>query len=98
MKQTMYLTDFRNAFRRADRKENFSHEGLSVLFDYLEEIDSEYEIDVIEICCEYEEMTLEEVNEAYGEEFETLDDATKWLNENTIVCGETDDSIIFAAY
>ena len=98
MKQTMYLTDFRNAFRRADRQENFSHEGLSVLFDYLEEINPDGELDVIAICCEYIEMTLEELNEEYCEEFETLDDATKWLNEHTIVCGETDDSIIFAAY
>ena len=98
MKQTIYLGDFRDAFIRAGRKENFSYDGLKVLFDYLEEIAPEYELDVIELCCEYSEMTLEEVNEAYEEEFETLDDATKWLNENTIVCGETDNSIIFAAY
>ena len=98
MKKTIYLGDFRDAFIRAGRKQNFTYEGLEVLFDYLEEIYPEYELDVIEICCEYTEMTLEEVNEAYGEEFETLDDATKWLNKNTIVCGETDSSIIFAAY
>ena len=98
MKKTIYLGDFRDAFTRAGRKQNFSYEGLEVLFDYLEEIYPEYELDVIEICCEYEEMTLEEVNEAYGKEFETLDDAAKWLNESTIVCGQTDSSIIFAAY
>ena len=98
MKQTMYLSDFRNAFRRADRQENFSHEGLSVLFDYLEEINPDGELDVIELCCEYSEMTLEELNEEYCEEFETLEEASDKLSETTTVCGTTDDSIIFAAY
>ena len=98
MKQAMYLSDFRNAFRRADRKENFSYEGLEVLFNYLEEIYPGYELDVIELCCEYSEMTLEELNEEYCEDFETLEEASEKLGENTIVCGETDDSIIFAAY
>ena len=98
MKQTVYLSDFRDAFIRTNRKENFSYQGLEVLFDYLEEIDPEYELDVIEICCGYEEMTLEEINEAYGEEFETIDDATTWLEGNTMVCGSTDDSIIFAEF
>ena len=98
MKQTMYLSDFRNAFRRADRKENLSYEGLEVLFDYLEEINPDGELDVIELCCEYCEMTLEELNSEYCEDFETLEEASEKLGENTIVCGETDDSIIFAAY
>ena len=98
MKQAMYLSDFRNAFRRADRKENFSHEGLAVLFDYLEEINPDGELDVIELCCEYSEMTLEELNEEYCEEFETLEEASDKLSETKTVCGTTDDSIIFAAY
>ena len=98
MKKTIYLGDFRDAFIRAGRKQNFSYDGLEVLFDYLEEIDSEYELDVIEICCEYCEMTLEELNSEYCEDFETLEEACDKLSENTTVCGTTDDSIIFAAY
>ena len=98
MKKTIYLGDFRDAFIRAGRKENFSYEGLSVLFDFLEEIDPDGELDVIAICCEYIEMTLEELNEEYCEEFETLEEACDKLNETTTVCGTTDDSIIFAAY
>ena len=98
MKQTIHLSDFRDAFIRAGRKENFSYDGLEVLFDYLEEIDPEYELDVIEICCGYEEMTLEEINEAYDEEFETLTAVTAWLEGNTMVCGTTDSSVVFAEY
>ena len=98
MKKTIYLGDFRDAFIRAGRKENFSYDGLEVLFDYLEEINPGGELDVIAICCEYIEMTLEELNEEYCEEFETLEEACDKLNETTTVCGTTDDSIIFAAY
>ena len=98
MKQTIYLGDFRDAFIRAGRKENFSYDGLEVLFDYLEEINPGGVLDVIAICCEYIEMTLEELNEEYCEEFETLEEACDKLNETTTVCGTTDDSIIFAAY
>ena len=67
LEQTVYLSDFRNAFREWNRKENFSYEGLEVLFEYLEEIDPDSELDVIALCCEYCEMTLDELNRDYCE-------------------------------
>ena len=33
MKQTINLSGFRDAFQNMDRKENFSYEGLELLFD-----------------------------------------------------------------
>lgn len=58
MKQTVELHDFRDAFRSI-RPDNFSYEGLAVLFDYLEElgddIGEEIELDVIAICCDFSE-------------------------------------------
>ena len=61
MKQTVYLSDFRQAFKDMNRN-NFSHEGLRVLYDYLEDDDfNEYELDVIALCCDYSESTLEEI-------------------------------------
>ena len=98
MKQAIYLGAFRDAFIRAGRVGNFSYDGLEVLFDYLEEIDPDYELDVIELCCNYCEMTLEELKSEYCEDFETMEEAREKLGENTIVCGETENSIIFAAY
>jgi hypothetical protein len=50
------------------RPENFSHRGLQVLFEHLEEVDFEnsMELDVIAICCDYSEGTLEEAFEHHG--------------------------------
>ena len=56
MKQTVSLSDFRDAFQSI-RPDNFSYEGLEALFDWLEELDAdcETELDVIALCCEYSE-------------------------------------------
>lgn len=59
MEKTVSKSDFRDAFRTYERQDNFSYEGLGALFDYIEELDescdTETELDVIAICCEYTE-------------------------------------------
>ena len=58
MKTNVNLYDFREAFK-ATRPDNFSYDGLEVLFEYLESYEEdcgeELELDVISICCEYTE-------------------------------------------
>ena len=62
MKQTVYLSDFRQAFKDMNRQEQFSYDGLEALFNWLEDDDfNEYELDVIALCCDYSEATLEEI-------------------------------------
>ena len=53
---------------------NFSYEGLSTLYDdFFAEFDSE--LDVIAICCDFEEFeNLEEMIEAYSDDYQTLED------------------------
>ena len=53
MIQTINVYDFVAAFRGLDRADQFSREGLRLLFDYLEDADPAIELDVIAICCEY---------------------------------------------
>lgn len=98
MKQTVDFYDFRDAFIHASRKENFSYVGLEVLFDYLEEIAPDYDLDVIGLCCEFEEASLDEINEQYSQEFEDIEEAADWLADQTSVCGTTDDSVIFVQF
>ena len=82
MKDTINKDQFRNWFRSSDTyKNNFSYEGLSTLFDYLEEMEesteAELEFDPVALCCEYSEYdTFEEFQEDYdGKElYPTLDD------------------------
>lgn len=77
MKKTISLNDFRDAFRDCNRTENFSYEGLGALFDWIEEAEEDYELDVISLCCDFSEYAdLEEFHRNYDKEdypdFETL--------------------------
>lgn len=98
-----YSSQFVEAFHSAGRGEQFSYQGLCILFDYLEESDPNMELDVIAICCEYTESTPAEVIETYGIEYdedEPEDEkaAMAYLENNTIVIGTTaSGSIIYAS-
>ena len=69
MKQSISKYQFRDAFVNYSREDNFSYDGLNALFDYLEQYeedcDTEIELDVIALCCEYSEMTIDEVVNDY---------------------------------
>ena len=66
MIQTINVSDFRDAFKACGRHEQFSYEGLGILFDYLEDIDPGFDLDVVALCCDYSEDTVEQIAEAYG--------------------------------
>ena len=83
MKQTVQEHDFIDAFKKI-RPENFSYEGLQALFGYLEEYeescDTEIELDVIAICCDFSEMELGDVLDQY-DHIDTVEE----LEEHTTV-------------
>lgn len=78
MKQTVYLTDFRDAFHQAGRGNQFTHEGLEILFNWIEELDDstgeETELDVIALCCDFEESHFSDIAKSYGIDIEGLED------------------------
>jgi len=90
MRTTVDFYDFKRAFE-ACRPEHFSAEGLGILFDGLEEfeddIGEEMELDVIAICCDFCEMTAEDVLKAYN--LDENEDVVEFLNMNTWLMGET---------
>ena len=59
MKKTINFYDFRDAFHKFGRGDQFTNSGLRTIFDYIEDYedsaDEEVEFDVIAICCEYSE-------------------------------------------
>jgi DNA integrity scanning protein DisA with diadenylate cyclase activity len=106
MKTTVSLYDFRREFAQC-RPDNFSYEGLSILFDYLEELgDScgeEFELDVIGLCCEWNEDTPENIAADYSIDIEddgnALANVLDHLNDETMVAGVTDaGTIVYLAY
>ena len=101
--------DFIDAFRRYNRQDQFSYEGLEVLFDYLDNLSDDIgepiELDVIALCCEYYESSIDELIENYdidvsdaADKFEKKDIVRDYLTDNTIVCGEVDNGFIYAAF
>lgn len=112
----MYITidtvnQFRDAFRDAGRKSQFSNEGLGLLFDYLEDVAPDYELDVVALCCEYSEDSPEQIARDYSInlndcDFEDDDYAEQcaalvmeYLNNNTALVGVTSaGSIIYAQF
>jgi hypothetical protein len=102
MKQTIGLSQFTDEFN-AIRPNNFSYEGLQVLFDWIEQQEqdtgTEQELDVIALCCEFSEMTAKEVIESYGYDVEDdgneLNNVADCLHDDTIVLGLTDTTVVF---
>lgn len=98
MHTTLTFSMFCDAFRDADRNENFSYKGKRALFDYMEQYEEEcgtrVELDIIALCCEFTEMTWEEVADYYDVDLsgcedhcEKVDAVREYLEYNTMVCG-----------
>ena len=88
-------SQFRDQFHKAGRGEQFSYEGLGLLFDYLDDMDFNVELDVVDICCEFAEDTPEGIAQSYGLDLSDVDEdnvkqaVMDFLCDNTYVVGET---------
>ena len=90
------VNDFRDEFEAYGR-DNFSYEALEVLFNYYdnlsEDIGEDWELDVVSICCEWQEMDKEEILRQYShciddeeaEEDEQFGQILDYLRDNTEV-------------
>lgn len=99
MIQTITKSDFTSAFHRMGRGEQFSYEGLSALYDYLEDYEDstgeQIELDVIALCCEYNEYeSLAEFQEDYGEDYQSIEE----IEHATQVIMIDDTSFIIQAF
>lgn len=108
MKTTVNFSDFCDAFKSYNRDNNFSYNGKRALFDYLEEMEQstgeEIELDVIALCCEYNENHIDDIISSYDIDVEGMGNDEKreavrdYLQDNTCLIGETSDGFIYAAF
>jgi hypothetical protein len=100
MKTTLSVYDFRDAFTRAGRKDQFSYDALGLIFDYLEDqerdLGEEYDLDVIGLCCELSEDYCEDIAANYSidiseciDEQTTIETVLDYLQDETTVIGTT---------
>jgi hypothetical protein len=96
MKKTINLNDFIQEFEDCNRSNQFSREGLRALFEHLEDLeqdcDMEIELDVIALCCEFQEFeNLEEFHKEFdADDFPDIDT----IRESTQVIEIDDESFI----
>ena len=106
MKQTIGFSQFVDAFHAYDRYAQFGYEALQVLFDYLEELESdtgeELELDVIALCCDYSVDSVDDIAANYSidlsdcaDDDEKRDAVRDYLQDNTSICGETSDGFVY---
>jgi hypothetical protein len=102
MKQTLSKDMFRFQMNQI-RPNNFSYEGQGVLFDFIEQNEKDegrdWEFDPIALCCEFAEMTMQEIFDAYPDVLDLIDmdrprESTysivvDYLNDNGAYCGDT---------
>lgn len=101
-------SQFRDAFTRAGRNESFSYEGAELLFEYMESSGEDVELDVIALCCDYSESSIEELLNDYEIDIEGLDPeedteevkniVRAYLEDNTIIIGDTSDGFVYGAF
>ena len=87
MKQSITQSQFIDALHNCGRGEQFTYNGLVALYDFLEGMEqdtgTEYELDVIALCCEFTEYEgLEEFQDNYGNDYQSIDDINK---ETTVI-------------
>jgi hypothetical protein len=103
MKTTLSVYDFRDAFVRAGRKDQFSYEALGLIYDYMEDLDSDWELDVVAICCDLSEQLPEDIARDYSIDIEDdgneLNNVLDYLHDHTTVIGTTDSgSIVYVQF
>ena len=104
MYQTVSQWDFVRAFTEMNRESNFSEEGRIALFEFLEEVNPDSELDVIAICCEFSEYSnLNELKQEYShlledEEFEDDDEVLDFFRDETIVLELSNGGVIIQQF
>jgi hypothetical protein len=90
------------------RENNFSDEGKEILFNWLESIGEDVELDVIALCCEYTEDKYENIAKDYRmdigdltieeNEAEYIKAVRKYLENRTVILGQTSSGFVFANF
>ena len=91
--------------------DQFSYEGLEVLFDYLDNLSEDtgetIELDPVALCCNYYESSIQELIDNYDIDPPEVDEddpdsivnvVRKYLEDNTSVCGQVSGGFVYAAF
>ena len=107
MIQTINSYQFHRAFEES-RTEQFSYEALELLFENFEIIEEDsgeqIELDVIAICCEYSESSVQDIISDYSIDVGDCEDdgikevVIEYLENNTRYIGETEIGLVYQQF
>ena len=96
------VSNFRDEFRACGRIDQFSYEGLGILYAYFEEYENDtgesVELDVIAICCDFSEDSYENIADQYGVELDEdyqKQQVIDYLQDQGAYVGESINGIIY---
>ena len=93
--QITHVGQFREAFHNAGRRNHFSYDGFDILFGWLNENYPDYDLDVVQLCCDYAESTVDQLTEDYSIDSDVLE----YVNHNSIVLGVTSTgNVVYAQF
>lgn len=105
MKTTLTFSAFCDAFRDMGRNDDFSYAGKRALFDYLEEVAPDMELDVVALCCEYYESDIDSIISDYDidvseaeDDDEKADIVEEFLQENTCLVARIGTYFVYAEF
>ena len=86
-----HVSQFRDAFRDAGRKDQFSYDGMAVLYDWMDENYPDYALDVVELCCYYAESSADDLADDYSIDVDgnKLQCVVDYVNHHSVVLGVT---------
>lgn len=107
--QTLNVYQFRDAFMQSSRKDQFSYEALTAIFEYLEEYSDStgepVELDIVGICCEWSEMTWKEIAQCYDvdlsqctDDDERIGEVEDFLSQNTQYVEVSEGNFVFIQF
>lgn len=99
--KTVSFYDFADAFRDYDRAEHFSYDALDMIYRYLDEVSDDtgepIELDVIAICCDFTEQSVDDVIADYlipidegADDDAKIEAVQEYLEYNTSFLGFTE--------
>lgn len=98
-------SEFTAAFHNMGRGDQFSHSALLALYDFLNEVNPTWELDVIAVCCDFSEEDAESIARSNGFDGQADDEddedfAERILDElrNKTWAVETVDGILYQVF
>ena len=86
--------DLRQKFVDYDR-DYYSYQGYQAIIDYFDEFENDVELDVIGLCCDFNEETKEEIMSNYNIEEEEFE---RYMNDNTWMVETETDTYLYIAF